>query len=177
MVRTSGLFVGFDKVFDGNHFRELSEILEYEVGLSETDIAKIETSGEATEAMLDEMESRAPTAMMPSFGGDHSHEVEAAGAKAGGKQKTKKGQQEDDEKKKEREAKKESAATKIAEKAQADEATLMTMSKDPPAYVSKWQKAVIADLGVGTTLVENLALQDLMYLWARTTCKSQAFQV
>ena len=128
--------------------------------MSETDITTVETSGEATASMVDEMASTVPTCMIPFFGGAS----EGQGAVAGGGKATR-GQPADSEKKKEKEAKKQEYLNKIAEKAAAEEAQLVaTMTADPPAYVAMWQKAVIADLGNGTTLVENLALQDLLEL-------------
>lgn len=45
-------------------------------------------------------------------------------------------------------------------KAEIETKLLETMMSSPEEYIKGWQKSIISDLGMGTTLVEQLALQD-----------------
>ena len=42
---------------------------------------------------------------------------------------------------------------------------LEAMVSNPADYIRQWQKSVIADLGIGTTLIEQLQLQACMVEW------------
>lgn len=44
------------------------------------------------------------------------------------------------------------------------------MVSNPAEYIRKWQKSVIADLGVGTTLIEQLQLQASGVRVTSTAC-------